>query len=118
MGLTSAGRIAINSYYGGSVPLTGPSVPLLVWTHIVATYSWSSGERLYVNGTQYGASSGSYTFVSGGTPMVLTLGSSLSGAGGCAASMIQMGQFNGSLDEFQVYARELSASEVQTLANT
>ena len=117
MGFTSSGQIAINSFSGSNVPLTGPSVPLDAWTHIAATYSPTNGERLYVNGTQYGASSAAFNFAAGGVPMTITLGSSLLGTGTCITGTIQMGQYHGSLDEFRVYARELTAAQVSALAN-
>ena len=116
MGLNSSGQIAINSWNGGNMPLTGPSVPLNTWTHVVATYSPNNGERLYVNGTLR-ASTSAYGFAAGGVPMTITLGSSLLGFGVCNTGTIQMGQFYGSLDEFYVYARELTASEVAALVN-
>ena len=117
MGLTSSGQIAVNSWNSGSVPITGPSVPLLTWTHVAATYSSSNGERLYVNGVQYGSPSSVFAFGGSGVPMTITLGSSLLGAGGCSTGTIQMGQYRGSLDEFRVYARELTAAQVSALAN-
>ncbi|CAF4842628.1 unnamed protein product [Rotaria sp. Silwood1] len=117
MGFTSAGQIAINSWSGGNVVLTGPIVSLNSWTHVAATYSSSNGERLYVNGAQYGSSSSTYTFSASSVPMTITLGNSLSGIGYCATGTIQMGQYSGSLDEFRVYARELTASEVYSLAH-
>ncbi|CAF1362667.1 unnamed protein product [Adineta ricciae] len=117
MGLTSSGQIAINSWNATNVPITGPSVSLFSWTHVVATYSLKNGERLYVNGSQYGSSSVSFAFQAGSIPMTLTIGSSLLGLGVCNTGTIQMGQFYGSVDELQVYARELSSSEVFALAN-
>lgn len=117
MGFTSSGQIAINSWNGGSVAINGPAVPLLSWTHIAATYSSTNGERLYVNGSQYGSPSGSYTFAASGATMTLTLGSSLSGTGVCNTGTILMSQYSGSLDEFQVYARELTAAQISALAN-
>jgi hypothetical protein len=97
------------------VALTGPSVSLNTWTHVVGTYSPTNGERLYVNGTLRN-SIGGYSFLASGVPMTITLGSSLLGTS-CATATIQMGQFYGSLDEFYVYARELTASEVAALAS-
>jgi hypothetical protein len=117
MGLTSAGQIAINSWNGNNEPLTGPLVPLLTWTHVAATYSQSNGERFYLNGSQYGASTIPYDFDAAGVPMTITLGSSLLGTGVCATGTIQMGQFYGWLDEFRIHARELLSSEVYALAN-
>jgi hypothetical protein len=116
MGLTSSGQIAINSWNNSNVPLTGPSVLLNSWTHVVATYSSTNGERLYVNGTLR-ASTGAYSFSAGNTLMTITLGSSLLGQGVCNTGTIQMGQFYGFLDEFYTYARELTSSEVTALYN-
>jgi hypothetical protein len=117
MGLTSSGQIAINSWNGGNVPLTGPSIPVRAWTHVTATYSSANGERLYVNGSQYGLSSAAFNFAAGGVPMTITLGSSLVGTNVCNRGTIQMGQFRGSFDEFRVHARELTATQVLALAN-
>ena len=116
MGLTSSGQIAILSWNFSNVAVTGPTVPLNSWTHVAGTYSPINGERLYVNGTLRG-SVGGYSFMAGGGPMTITLGNSLLGTGGCATGTIQMGQFYGSLDEFYVYARELTAAEVAAHAN-
>ncbi|CAF2032218.1 unnamed protein product [Rotaria magnacalcarata] len=117
MGLTSIGQIAINSWNNTNVPITGPIVQLNSWIHVAATYSSSNGERLYVNGSQYGSSSSAYSFAAGGVPMTVTLGSSLLGVGACNTGTIQMNQYNGLLDEFRVYARELTAAEISALAN-
>ena len=116
MGLTSSGLIAINSWNNANVPLNGPSAPLLSWTHVAATYSSTNGERLYINGTLF-TSASPYTFAASGARMTITLGSSLLGTGACNTGTIQMGQFYGSLDEFQVYSRELTATQISTLAN-
>ena len=116
MGLTSSGQIAINSWNGGNIPVTGPTVPLNAWTHVVGTYSQTNGERLYVNGTLRSSASG-YNFAAGTVPMTITLGSSLLGTGVCNTGTIQMGRFYGWLDEFYVYARELTATEVAAHAN-
>lgn len=114
IGFTSFGRIAINSWNGQSVSLTGPIVSLNKWTHIVATYSPTNGQRLYVNSALI-ASTTAFTFLAGGAPMIITLGSTMEGTGYLCA--IQTGQFYGSLDEFYVYARELKQSEISTLYN-
>jgi len=116
MGLTSTGRIAINSWNNSTVPLTGPMLTANVWTHVVGTYSPTGGERLYVNGTLQNSTSG-YSFQAGNAPMTITLGNSLNGTNVCNTGTIHMGQFVGSLDQFYVYARELTASEVTALYN-
>ena len=116
MGLTSSGQIAIDSWNGGDIPITGPSVAINTWTHVAATYSQSNGLRLYVNGVLRG-NSAAFNFMSGNNPMTLILGTSLAGTGVCATGTIQQGQYSGSLDEFRVYARELTAAQISTLAN-
>lgn len=116
MGFTSSGRIAVNSWNGGNVLVTGPSVPLNTWVHVACTYSSTGGLRLYVNGTLIG-SSAPFGFSASGVPMTITLGSSLLGHGICSTGSIVSGQYRGSLDEFRVYARELAAAEVTALAN-
>lgn len=116
MGLTSTGHIAADSWSGGNVALTGPTVSSNIWTHVAITYSTTNGQQLYVNGA-LSVSSSAYNFAAGGTPMTITLGSSLLGTGVCNTGTIQMGQYSGSLDEFRVYARELTAAEVNQLAH-
>ncbi|CAF3511283.1 unnamed protein product [Rotaria socialis] len=94
----------------------GWCIPMLGFTSSV-TYGPSDGLRLYVNGAQYGSASGSYTYQAAGTPVSLLLGSSLSGLWWCASGVITMGQYNGYIDEFELYSRELSAANVYSLAN-
>jgi hypothetical protein len=116
MGFTSFGMIAITTWNGSNISINGPLMPLLAWTHVVISYSLANGQRLYVNGTLMASVDG-YSFLSGDIPMTITLGSSLLGTSLCSAGMIHMGQFHGSLDEFYVYARELTVSEVAALVN-
>ncbi|CAF2684725.1 unnamed protein product [Rotaria sp. Silwood2] len=117
IGFTSSGQIAINSWDRGDVPINGPTVPLLAWTHVAATYSLNNGERLYINGTQYGSASDAFAFLASGVSMTITLGSSIAGTDTGATGTVLKGQYQGSLDEFRVYARELTAVEVAALAN-
>lgn len=49
--------------------------------------------------------------------MTIILGNSLLGTGVCNTGTIQMGQFYGSLDEFQVCSRELTAVQISAIAN-
>lgn len=116
IGFTSGGQIAVNSWNGGNVFVTGPTAALNTWTHVAGTYSATNGLRLYVNGVLIGASA-TFGFSAGGVPMTITLGSSLLGQGICNTGSISAGQYRGSLDEFRVYARELTAAEIVKLAN-
>ncbi|CAF3363778.1 unnamed protein product, partial [Rotaria socialis] len=117
LGFTSSGKVGVQSLGSSSVSITGPVTTTNVWTHLAVTYGPSGGLRLYVNGAQYGSASGNYTYQAAGTPVSLLLGSSLSGLGSCASSVITMGQYNGYIDEFELYSRELSSANVYSLAN-
>ncbi|CAF4274495.1 unnamed protein product [Rotaria magnacalcarata] len=117
LGFTSSGNVGTQSWNGSFVSITGPVVTTNVWTHLTVTYGPSNGLRLYVNGAQYGSASGSYTYQATGTPILLLLGSSLSGLGVCKSGIITMGQYNGYIDEFELYSRELSSANVYSLAN-
>lgn len=115
LGFTSAGQITAVTWSGAHVFVNGPTAPLNTWTHIASTYSPTNGLRLYVNGVLQ-SSTGATSFAAANALMTATLGNSLQGLA-CAAGNIQKAQYSGSLDEFRVYARELSASEVVALAN-
>ncbi|CAF4659189.1 unnamed protein product [Rotaria sp. Silwood1] len=118
LGLTNAGNIIVQSCsVNSSLILTGPAINVGVWTHLAVTYQSTDGLRLWVNGTQYGAASGAYTFSAAGVPVTATLGFSPSIAGPCSSSTIATGQYTGLLDEFYLFSRELSSTDVWNLAN-
>ena len=115
MGFTSAGQIAINSWNGTIVSLIGPT--LLTWTHAVTTYSPKTGQRLFINGTQFGNASDPYNFVVAAVPTRHSLDNTVVNSSVCATGPIRAGQYSGFLDKFQLYARQLSESEIATLAH-
>lgn len=118
LGFTSTGTISTQSWNAGQVNINGPSIVTNVWTHVAVTYSPTNGLRLYINGTQFGASSGAYGFTAANTPVTIALGSSRDGINWCSAGNIVMDQYYGLMDQFQLYSRELTASFVATLANS
>ncbi|CAF4089077.1 unnamed protein product, partial [Adineta steineri] len=69
---------------------------------------------LYVNGVSVG-STAAQNNAAPSAVVTLTLGNSLSG-GECNSQSIVTGPFYGYLDEFRVYSRELSATEVYALS--
>ena len=112
--LSSSGHILMQSSDESSDILFGPVLDLFTWTHVAVTSSSSShGRRLYINGTQYGRSADAGSGVS----MTVTLGSALNrdGGGRCGD---ERGHYSGLVDEFQVYARELSPSELYASVNS
>ncbi|UJR12646.1 hypothetical protein I4U23_016820 [Adineta vaga] len=117
LGFTSAGNIGVQSCSSsGVVSLTGPVISTGVWTHVAITYSSLNGLRLWINGTQFNTSSSTFVWSTINAPVTITLGASPSSVGACASGVITTGQYSDLLDEFQLYSRELSATEVMNLA--
>lgn len=115
IGLNTFGQILVSGYSStGIVQVTGPVLIVGQWVHIIETFSQTNGVRLYVDGVLYGQSS-AFTYSAIGVPVIVTLGQSLNG-GGCAHGGIQIGNYQGEIDEFRIYSRELSQSDVTTLA--
>ncbi|CAF0817442.1 unnamed protein product [Adineta steineri] len=114
IGFSSAGNITANIWYPNN-QVTGPVLSANTWAHIATTYSQTHGLTLYVNGVSVGSTTAQNNDAPG-TPVILTLGNSLSGSW-CQSQSIAIGTFYGYLDEFRVYSRELSAAEVSELAN-
>ncbi|CAF4261627.1 unnamed protein product, partial [Adineta steineri] len=103
-------------YNGNStVQVTGPVLVVGQWVHIVETYSQLNGIRLYINGILYGQSN-AFVYGAWGVPMTATLGQPLKGTA-CAHGGIQIGNYRGEIDEFYIYSRELSQTDITTLAN-
>ncbi|CAF4041475.1 unnamed protein product, partial [Adineta steineri] len=112
IGFSSDGYIIAN-VHTPDTQITGPVLSINTWTHIATTYSQTHGLTLYVNGVSVG-NTDAQPYDVPNTPVILTLGNSLSG-GGCNSQAIAPGPFSGYLDEFRVYSRELSATEVYAL---
>ena len=116
LGFNNSGGILAHGWLGGLVVVPGPLIAANVWTHVAITYSSSNGLRLWINGTQYGSGSAAYNYSAAGVPVFATIGSCLSGCT-CAAGTINRGQYYGYIDEFKLYSRELSSTEIYDLAN-
>jgi hypothetical protein len=119
LGLTSAGNVGVQgcSTTSNTVSLIGPVLSPGMWTHLVVTYDSSSQLRLWVNGTQYAASPGSFISSTIDAPVTVTLGASVGNISNCSLGVITMGQYSGFIDEFQLFSRELSAADVLSLAS-
>lgn len=117
LGFSNASAIITQSWNYGAVTVVGSTARTNVWTHLAVTYSASIGLRLWVNGTQYSSASAPFQYAAASSPVTATLGSSLNGTGLCSSGGINMGQFYCYLDQFSLYSRELSASNVFALAN-
>lgn len=111
IGFSSIGQIVFN-VPGGSI-LVGSSISVNRWTHIGYTYSQTNGLIMYINGVRYATTGASSYSASTGIDW-LNVGW---GGSGCALAPIVNNYFQGLIDEFYVYRRELTASEIASLAN-
>ncbi|CAF0929363.1 unnamed protein product [Adineta steineri] len=119
LGFTTQGQIQAQSQSSkGFINVLGPSISTYVWTHIAQTYSSTNGISLYINGSLFNRSA-SINYRSGCAPLTVRLGNSFTTVNQtCLNTTSQGGQYIGWMDEFRVYSRELSSSDVQTLSST
>ncbi|CAM4775294.1 unnamed protein product [Rotaria magnacalcarata] len=112
--MTASGHIVLNSFADHLISVLGPIIPLNIWTHVGVTYSSSNGFKLYINGIFY-STSGAFNYVAAGTSLYASIGNDL-GLGIYCISGSSSG-FTGCIDEFFLYSRELTASEILAAAN-
>ena len=113
--LRDAGQLIALSWNHSAVEVTGPIVSTNSWTHVVSTYSPTDGLRLYVNGSLYNASL-PFVFQGSGVPNYFFIGSPRALVSSAWFPDI-LYQYSGAVDELQVYSRELTAGEINVLAN-
>lgn len=109
-------KLVMHHYNGGSgVNLTAATAFASgTWYHVALTYSQANGIRLYINGVQDANNAAITTQQgNGASPRVFILGSA---RGGAACLNSTATNFKGAMDDFRVYARELTAAQVQALA--
>ncbi|CAF4394591.1 unnamed protein product, partial [Adineta steineri] len=118
-GFSVNGTVIAQIYNGtGFVTVTDPthSVATSVWSHLVQTWSSTNGIRLYINNVLVASnliSAGSY--LGNGSPHYITLANGLSAASPCFGNQVTAMPFQGDIDDFRVYSRELSTNDVCTL---
>lgn len=91
------------------VNITSMILPTDSWTHIVSTYSVTNGLRLYINGSLFESVNG-FIHSANGNLTTLTLGNNLNGLN--CTSAVPSVPYQGFLDEFRLYSRELSQDDV------
>ena len=116
VGFTSSSAIHAQYWNGSSINRPGPTITANVWTHVATTYSTTNGLRLWINGVQYGTSTGAFSYTAPNAPIFVTIGSPINGQT-CPSGAINQGEYSGYVDEFQLYSRELSSTNILNLAN-
>ena len=121
LGFNSNGAIVaqVLTDVGEIVSAIGPVLPTSSsWIPIVQTWSATNGLRLYVNGTLVSSMGAEAFLTSETTPNYLTLGNCLDGCETCASGSIdRAGSYAGAIDDWRIYSRELTSSDVCTLKN-
>ena len=99
--------------------IVGPVLPVNVWAHIAYTYSAVNILQLYINGTFKTSTSPTTNSVSNEVN-ILTLGNALqaSTVNSCIAQSVVPNVYNGLIDEFRVYSRELNINDIHILASS
>jgi hypothetical protein len=90
------------------------SVTTLDWSFVVQTWSPTNGLRLYINNVLV-ASHLYPIYDASSSPNYITLGNALSGAEHCRTGGVNTSPYQGDMDDFRVYSRELTADDVYTL---
>lgn len=121
LGFDSNGAIVaqVLTNAGTVVSVTGPTLPTSSsWTPIIQTWSTTNGLRLYVNGTLVGSGVASTFLGSETTPNYLTLGNCLNGCSSCTSGSVgSAGPYTGVVDDWHIFNRELTSSDVCTLSH-
>jgi hypothetical protein len=121
LGFSSSGVLYAQSTNSISsvMSLTGPTIALSNWTYVAITYSSTNGLRLYINSILRN-STAAFTFISSGSPNTITLGNGLSGVNSiyCPQGSIISTQYQGYIDSFNLYSRELNATDITSLYTT
>jgi hypothetical protein len=94
------------------------SLQPMSFSHVVQTWSSTSGLRLYVNSALVGSIAASTYLGTSTWVNYLAVGDCLSGCVSCFAGVgnqIASGPFAGAVDDFRVYSRELTANDVCNL---
>ena len=117
MAFSTIGQIifGIPTALGTTSQIVGPTITVNQWTHLGYTYSPTNGVIMYINGIRQGTT-GNVSYATWGTNYdYLNVAQNISTA--CSLSLITNGYYQGSIDEFYVYRRELTASAIASLAN-
>jgi hypothetical protein len=122
IGFTNNGSLVVQIYNTNGIVSVFDStfsISTLVWSHIVQTWSSRNGLRLYINNILVGSRLKLATrYIGSGVSNFITLGNGLDGGEMCKSSQVgTYTPYNGDIDDFQVYRRELSGDDICTLYN-
>ena len=111
VGFDSYRQLGVPISDGTGLQMTGSRLATDTWNHIALVYAKPSTLTLYINGSMSNRTN-AYRFENGPGPVTLTIGQ----GNDYTCSRNSSAQFWGKIDEFRVYARSLSPSEIGQLA--
>ena len=115
VGFAASGGVIGQTLSSTSVrSVLGPSVSTSsAWSHIFVTWSTTNKLQLYVNNVLVGSNNLATIYTGSGLSNYVTLGNGFAGAGSCFQGILgSSNPYNGDIDDFRVYSRELTSSEV------
>ena len=120
IGIANNGSIVAQLYDVSIYPdVLSPQIPMSsVWSHVVETWSSINGLRLYIDGVLQASLASAATYTASGSSNFITLANPLAGSvycGGGGLGSRTPGPFDGDIDDFRVYSREITASDVYTI---
>lgn len=116
IGLNYLGQITMTIATTNNPLIIGPILSVRTWTHLGYTYSTTNGIRMYISGNLFGTT-GAVSFGSSGTIDWLSIGSYVGSYCGVGSGSIYPVSYFGVIDELYVFRRELTSSEIVSLAN-
>lgn len=123
LGFTAAGVLAAQLMRSSGIPLIysieSIVLPLNTWTHLAIVYTITNGFRFFINGELFAGIK--MTLDNNSVNRYITLGNNSPGlftpASACSVASIAAGPYEGAIDEFRIYNRELNSQELCVLAN-
>ena len=117
LGFTINGSFVVQIWNSKYISLVDPafSVSTSVWSHVVQTWSLTNGLCLYINNILAACLNSAKTYAASSEANYLTLGNRLNYTTTNGLGLITGLPYQGDMDEFRVYSRELSAGDVSTL---
>ncbi|CAF1094592.1 unnamed protein product [Adineta steineri] len=119
IGFSSNGSLIVQMMTNTSyVAISYSTLSLTDFTHIVQTWSSTNGLRLYINNVLVGSIAATTYQTASSWVNYVTLGGCLNGCMSCTTlpgNQVLPGPFAGVVDDFRVYSREVTASDVCTL---
>lgn len=117
IGFASNGSIAAQVFDGSVETVYGPRIPTSsVWTHVVETWSSTTGLRLYVNNVLVGSRPTVIRYRASSDSNFVTLGNDM-GSNCYSATAVLTTPFAGVIDDFRIYSQLLTADDVCALYN-